>query len=258
MTGAPGARLRGEAARPRLLPHRRRALRGGERELRAGDAAPQARRGEGGPGPLRLPRQERQAAGAGDRRPLGAADHPHAQEPQAAAARSYSPTETGTGWSDITSTDINEYLKELTGDEFTAKDFRTWNATVLAAVAVAEEAEHGDVEDGPQAGREPSRQGGRRVPQQHPRGLPLRLHRPAGVRPLRLRARRSAPACKRIMGRTDSGEFADREAIERAVLTAGLGMRLEDAAAPGRHPAQHQAKALRGPGTGVAEHRAGA
>ena len=43
----------------------------------------------------------------------------------------------GSGWSDVKTADINEYLKELTGDEFTAKDFRTWNATVLAAVAVA-------------------------------------------------------------------------------------------------------------------------
>ena len=35
------------------------------------------------------------------------------------------------------SEDINEYLKEATGGDFSAKDFRTWNATVLAAVALA-------------------------------------------------------------------------------------------------------------------------
>ncbi|MDQ4131444.1 MAG: DNA topoisomerase IB [Actinomycetota bacterium] len=40
-------------------------------------------------------------------------------------------------WQDVKSTDINEYLKDLTGGDFTAKDFRTWNATVLAAVALA-------------------------------------------------------------------------------------------------------------------------
>jgi DNA topoisomerase-1 len=41
-------------------------------------------------------------------------------------------------WTDITSPDINEYVKDATGDEgFSAKDFRTWNATVLAAVALA-------------------------------------------------------------------------------------------------------------------------
>lgn len=40
-------------------------------------------------------------------------------------------------WVDVKSADINRYVKEVTGDEFTAKDFRTWNATVLAAVALA-------------------------------------------------------------------------------------------------------------------------
>ncbi len=32
----------------------------------------------------------------------------------------------------IGSTDVNEYLREITGSDFTAKDFRTWNGTVLA------------------------------------------------------------------------------------------------------------------------------
>ena len=32
---------------------------------------------------------------------------------------------------------INEYLKDLAGDEYSAKDFRTWNATVLASVSLA-------------------------------------------------------------------------------------------------------------------------
>ncbi len=40
-------------------------------------------------------------------------------------------------WVDVKSADINAYVKECTGGEFTAKDFRTWNATVLAAVALA-------------------------------------------------------------------------------------------------------------------------
>jgi DNA topoisomerase I len=38
----------------------------------------------------------------------------------------------------ITSEDVNEYLKETTGQEFTAKDFRTWAGTVLAARALQE------------------------------------------------------------------------------------------------------------------------
>jgi len=39
-------------------------------------------------------------------------------------------------WRDVRSEDINAYLKEATGDDFSAKDFRTWNATLLAAVAL--------------------------------------------------------------------------------------------------------------------------
>jgi DNA topoisomerase I len=43
----------------------------------------------------------------------------------------------GRRWRDIRSADINEYVKQVTGGDFSAKDFRTWNATVLAAVALA-------------------------------------------------------------------------------------------------------------------------
>jgi DNA topoisomerase IB len=40
-------------------------------------------------------------------------------------------------WRDVKSADINEYIKGVVGREFSAKDFRTWHATVLAAVAVS-------------------------------------------------------------------------------------------------------------------------
>ncbi len=40
-------------------------------------------------------------------------------------------------WVDVRSPDINQYLKSVTGLDVSAKDFRTWNATVLAAVALA-------------------------------------------------------------------------------------------------------------------------
>jgi DNA topoisomerase-1 len=43
----------------------------------------------------------------------------------------------GRGWRDVKSLDINLYIKDITGADFSAKDFRTWNATVLAAVGVA-------------------------------------------------------------------------------------------------------------------------
>jgi DNA topoisomerase I len=43
----------------------------------------------------------------------------------------------GTGWRDVRSEDVNAYLKEVAGDAFTAKDFRTWHGTVYAAAALA-------------------------------------------------------------------------------------------------------------------------
>lgn len=39
---------------------------------------------------------------------------------------------------DVGSADVNAYLREITGEEFTAKDFRTWYGTVLAALALRE------------------------------------------------------------------------------------------------------------------------
>ena len=43
----------------------------------------------------------------------------------------------GSRWRDVKSPDINEYVKQAAKGDFSAKDFRTWNATVLAAVALA-------------------------------------------------------------------------------------------------------------------------
>ncbi|MEU1573311.1 DNA topoisomerase IB [Streptomyces collinus] len=40
-------------------------------------------------------------------------------------------------WHTVNGEDVNAYLKELAGLEITAKDFRTWHATVMAAVALA-------------------------------------------------------------------------------------------------------------------------
>jgi DNA topoisomerase IB len=38
----------------------------------------------------------------------------------------------------VRSVDVNDYIKDVTAGDFSAKDFRTWNATVLAAAALAE------------------------------------------------------------------------------------------------------------------------
>jgi DNA topoisomerase I len=68
-------------------------------------------------------------------------------EPQLFAYRA------GGGWVALNAEDVNAYIKEHTGGVFTAKDFRTWNATVLAAVALGAET----------ARRRPSRAGRERV-----------------------------------------------------------------------------------------------
>jgi DNA topoisomerase-1 len=39
---------------------------------------------------------------------------------------------------DVTSDDVNSYLQEITGEHFTAKDFRTWAGTILCTVALQE------------------------------------------------------------------------------------------------------------------------
>ena len=43
----------------------------------------------------------------------------------------------GGRWHDVTSDDVNAYLHEVLSPDVSAKDFRTWHATVLAAVALA-------------------------------------------------------------------------------------------------------------------------
>jgi DNA topoisomerase I len=45
----------------------------------------------------------------------------------------------GKTWRDVRSEDINAYLKELAEEEISAKDFRTWHATVLTATLLASE-----------------------------------------------------------------------------------------------------------------------
>ncbi len=50
----------------------------------------------------------------------------------------------GSTWHDLAASSVNEYLKELFDGALTAKDFRTWHATVLAAAALATTDEPGE------------------------------------------------------------------------------------------------------------------
>lgn len=49
----------------------------------------------------------------------------------------------GRGWRSVLPDLVNDYVRDATGMEATAKDFRTWHATVLAAAALAETPEDG-------------------------------------------------------------------------------------------------------------------
>jgi len=44
----------------------------------------------------------------------------------------------GDGLSNLTGRHLNDYIQEHMGEEFTAKDFRTWGGTLLAAISLAE------------------------------------------------------------------------------------------------------------------------
>lgn len=52
----------------------------------------------------------------------------------------------GRRWRELTSSSVNEYLAKLFHGDFTAKDFRTWHATVIAAESLALTDEPGDTE----------------------------------------------------------------------------------------------------------------
>jgi DNA topoisomerase I len=123
----------------------------------------------------------------------------------------------GKGWSDLRSDEINEYLKEAAGGDFSAKDFRTWNATVLAAVALA----RADEDATTKAAR-------KRIANQAVKRVADYLSNTPAVC-------RSAYIDPRVFDRFDSGEtirgkveqivdragpdeFPDRERIERAVI----------------------------------------
>ena len=119
-------------------------------------------------------------------------------------------------WVDVRSADINAYVKEITGGDFTAKDFRTWNATVLAAVALA--------------AREP--RSSRTSRQRAVRGAVETVARYLGNTPAVCRASyidprvvdrfgagdTIAPALARLGGEPDLGSPRKRARIEAAVL----------------------------------------
>jgi DNA topoisomerase IB len=119
-------------------------------------------------------------------------------------------------WRDVRSEDINEYLKDIAGADYSAKDFRTWNATVLAAVALAM--------------HEPSasQTGHKRIAREATERVSAYLgNTPAVCRSAYIDPRvfdrfdsgeTIRDAIEDMTGDAEPGEFAERERIEAAVL----------------------------------------
>lgn len=123
----------------------------------------------------------------------------------------------GRTWTDLDPDDVNDWIKQTIGDDFSAKDFRTWNATVVAAEVLAQH-------DGTDAGKA----GKKRLVTATCREVAKFLNNtPAVCRSSYIDPRvfdrfdsgeTIAAAVRRIERRSGAGRFADREAIERAVV----------------------------------------
>jgi len=123
----------------------------------------------------------------------------------------------GRGWVDVRADEINQYLKQSMGGDCTAKDFRTWNATVLAAVELAT--------NGVDAKTKAARK--RAATAATKRVADYLSNTPAVCRASYIDPRvfdrfdsgeTIRPALKRILAGERPDEFPDRERIERAVL----------------------------------------
>jgi DNA topoisomerase-1 len=123
----------------------------------------------------------------------------------------------GRTWTDVSAEAINDYLKEVTGGDFSAKDFRTFNATVLAAVELAA---NGHDTATKTARKRAAAEATRRVAE-------LLSNTPAVCRASYIDPRvfdrfdageTIRPALDRIVSGSAPDEFPDRERIERAVL----------------------------------------
>ena len=135
----------------------------------------------------------------------------------------------GRRWAPLDSARVNDYVREATGLEATAKDFRTWHATVLAAAALARDRRARHQQGFAQAGRGGGDEGGLRLPREHPRAGEVVVRRPAGRRGLRggRHDRRGDPAqlCegRRASGRLRAGRAppAEEDVTMRITVVEG-------------------------------------
>ena len=139
-----GLRGRRTPAGPRLLPDRQRRVRRQARQLRPHHARARSTCAGRARCWCSLRRQVRDRAPGRDRRPARRSRRWRRCGGGAAATTACWPGRTAAPGGSLDSARVNDYVREATGCEATAKDFRTWHATVLAAAALAETDEPGE------------------------------------------------------------------------------------------------------------------
>ena len=133
---------------------------------------------------VRLPGEGRRAARPADRRSRDASRVITRAQAAPRRRRELLAYRNGRRWHPLRSDEINEYLKRQLGEEFSAKDFRTWNATVMAAVSLATDGREAATKAARKRAIDRRGARGRRAAGQHARRGPAVVHRPARVRPL--------------------------------------------------------------------------
>ena len=121
------------------------------------------------------------------------------------------------GWADVKAAEINDYLKEVMGGDYSAKDFRTWNATVLAAVELAVNGAGAETE----AARKRAATAATKRVATYLSNTPA-VCRKAYIDPRVFDRYDSGETIRsslqRMVAGSEPGEFVDRERIERAVV----------------------------------------
>ena len=87
----------------------------------------------------------------------------------------------GRAWEHLRSDEINEYLKDKLGEDFSAKDFRTWNATVMAAVSLGADGTRAATKTARKRATDAAARKVARIAGQYSCGGPPGLHRPPRV-----------------------------------------------------------------------------
>ena len=192
-------------------------IRAHEQVVRPDDHARRARQGFGLEGPVHFPRQERDRSRARSST-IGAWRGSSSSAAILPGQELFQYRDQDDRIIDVSSDDVNAYLKEIAGEDFTSKDFRTWAGTVLAADAAARAGRRhasADEENRRRVVEEVARAAG-----QHEGGLPKVLHPPGRHRCVSRwgsMGRRAAARAARAVGKLTPTEAAVLALLQRRV-----------------------------------------